>query len=621
MKLRHALLLATIAMLLAACNFTLAQDVTPPPDYVPAAPAPTLGPLYPASAPDALNGAAIYVEKCAACHGDTGLGDGEQGKQLPVKVAPIGLPDFAKKARPSDWFIQVTNGNLDRFMPPFVSLNDQERWDVVAYAFTLHTTPEQIEMGKSLFESNCADCADKFGDLEMMSALSENDLIRIIKEGSGDIPAFGKDFSDAETVAIAIYLRTMTFASPPAPPIAASASETPVSTEAGTPSAETTPVDGTQAEVTPEALPVSGAGNVSGTLENQTGTDLPSAVKVTLSGFEHSVDTTTAPQEIVTLEGIVNTDGTFVFENVAIPENRIFLAKVEVNGLTYQSDFAVVEAGMTELVLPPIVVYATTEDTSALKIESLQMFFDFASGDVAQIFAVYSITNTGTETVIINMGADQIVPFVAFPAGAEKLGYEAAQDSAPFVPTADGFAMPPSETPYGLIAFASIPKAKEIAISQPALLPINALTIFLPEGMDANGDILTDGGIQTIQTTNFHVYTAAGLAKDESFEFILTGEPETTAVNPDVTQNKTLLIGVGAFGIVLILAGVWMFMRDRKRVEEIDEEEDNEDEFDDTESIMDAIIAVDDLHRAGKLSDEAYQHRRTELKNALKRKG
>ena len=88
MKLRHTILLAIIAILLTACNFTLAEDVTPPPDYVPPTPAPTLGPLYPASAPDVSNGAAIYVEKCAACHGDTGLGDGEQGKQLPVTVAP-----------------------------------------------------------------------------------------------------------------------------------------------------------------------------------------------------------------------------------------------------------------------------------------------------------------------------------------------------------------------------------------------------------------------------------------------------------------------------------------------------------------------------------------------------
>jgi hypothetical protein len=119
---------------------------------------------------------------------------------------------------------------------------------------------------------------------------------------------------------------------------------------------------------------------------------------------------------------------------------------------------------------------------------------------------------------------------------------------------------------------------------------------------------------------NFQMYTAGGLDKDKSIDFTLNGAPKNTAVNPDITQNKTLLIGIGAFGVVLILAGVWMFMRDRrKRNEEaVDEEEGGE--FEDSESLMDAIIALDDLHRAGKIPDEAYQQRRNELKDALKKK-
>ncbi|MBK8419255.1 c-type cytochrome [Candidatus Villigracilis saccharophilus] len=100
MKLRHTLILSTIMLLLAACNFTLAEDVTPPPNYVPPTPAATLPPLVPSNAPDVENGALIFAEKCAPCHGDTGLGDGPQGKQLPVSVAALGLPATAQKAIP-----------------------------------------------------------------------------------------------------------------------------------------------------------------------------------------------------------------------------------------------------------------------------------------------------------------------------------------------------------------------------------------------------------------------------------------------------------------------------------------------------------------------------------------
>ncbi|MBC7875972.1 MAG: c-type cytochrome [Anaerolineales bacterium] len=617
MKFHHLFISMTITIFLGACNFTLAEDVTPPPDYVAPSPQPTLGPLYPASAPDISNGEIIYVEKCAPCHGDTGFGDGEQGKQLPVTVAAFALVETAHKASPANWFITVSQGNLERFMPPFDSLNEQQKWDVVSYALTLHTTPEQIELGKSLFAqaSNCADCAEKFSNQKMMSALSANDLFRIIRNGQDDIPAFGINFTDDETFAVAAYLRTLTFATILPTPTTVSVISSPQGAE--TPiSAEITPVDGTQVAATPEAV-IPGVGDVSGTVQNQTGADLPSDAKVILSGFEHAEDPSVGPQEVITIEGIVNADGTYIFQNVEIPENRIYVAKVEVNGLTYQSDVAVVAAGMTELVLPPIILYATTEDFSALRIDSLQIFFDFASEGSAQIFAVYTITNTGDETVIVNMGDKQVVPFIAFPAGAEALGYEASQDSTPFIPTADGFAMPPSDLPYGLIAFASIPKAKEMVISQPALLPIDSLTLLLPEGVEATGDILIDGGMEAIQTSNFHIYTANGVGKGESFDFVLIGEPQNTAVNPDVTQNKTLLFGVGAFGAALILAGIWMFMRDRKSIEEYD---DDENEFDDPESLMDAIIALDDLHRDGKLSDEAYKTRRSELKSTLKRK-
>ena len=71
MKLRFVLIVAfaSLALLLAACNFTMAADVTPPPNYVPPTPVAALGPLFPAQAPSTETGAMIFADKCAACHG------------------------------------------------------------------------------------------------------------------------------------------------------------------------------------------------------------------------------------------------------------------------------------------------------------------------------------------------------------------------------------------------------------------------------------------------------------------------------------------------------------------------------------------------------------------------
>jgi hypothetical protein len=76
------------------------------------------------------------------------------------------------------------------------------------------------------------------------------------------------------------------------------------------------------------------------------------------------------------------------------------------------------------------------------------------------------------------------------------------------------------------------------------------------------------------------------------------------------------LIGAGLLGLALIVAGGWMYLRDRNKAEEIEEEDDHE--FESSQDVLDAIIALDDLHRAGKMPDEAYQKRRAELKDILK---
>jgi len=358
-------------------------------------------------------------------------------------------------------------------------------------------------------------------------------------------------------------------------------------------------------------------GTVSGSIDNQSGIPLPADMEVTLRAMQHGSDMNAGPQEVAKFDGTVNPDGTFIFNNIEVPENRIFIADVTVNGSIYQSGFVIVEAGERFVVIPPITIFESVTDYSVLKVDSLQIYFDFAIEGTAQVFAVYTITNDTGKTVTVTMQNATEIPFVVFPDGAEALGFEATTDTAAFVQTADGFAMPPSTTPYGLIAFSSIVKSEKMDFSQTVLLPVGTVSIFLPEGMDAEGSGLKDEGVQQQQSTNYHVYSAAGLKKDESIKFIVTGKPQGTAVNPNVLQNKTLLIGVGVLGLALVLAGAWLFLRSPKPVEETEQDEEN---LDDPESLMDAIIALDDLHRTGKLTDEAYQKRREELKNALKKK-
>ena len=145
---------ALLGLLSAACS--LAGDVTPPPVLATAQmarPLPTIvatGEVIPPDGPpDLTAGAAIYLDKCAACHGVGGLGDGELAANLEFPPAPLGDPSFARTARPQDWYSVVTLGRIDRLMPGFVSLSDQERWDVVGYALSLSSALEPVALADS----------------------------------------------------------------------------------------------------------------------------------------------------------------------------------------------------------------------------------------------------------------------------------------------------------------------------------------------------------------------------------------------------------------------------------------------------------------------------------------
>jgi mono/diheme cytochrome c family protein len=603
MKLRSTILLVPVACLLTACSFTLAADITPPPDYVSPTPMPTLGALHPTSAPDAQNGAAIFAQNCAPCHGPKGLGDGPQSMQLPVTVPGIGLPEVARSASPAAWFKVVTQGNLDRFMPPFAgALSDQQRWDVIAYALTLHTTPQEIAHGKSLVDANCADCPSKFLDQVKMAAVSEDDLTAIIKNGGDGIPAFGKSYTDDEAQAAAEYLRTLTFAVEPQVAAASTLSGPviPTVTTAGA-----TPASSAQ------ATPSAGVGTVSGRIE------APAAVQanpltVTLHGFDHAADQTSGPQEVLTLSTTAGADGSYTFENVAMPLNRIFLAEVTYEGIPYRSDFEAATANATQVSLPLVKLYETSTDVSLLRLDQLHIVTDFATAGTVEVREIYGFTNPSKNAVVISPDG-KTVPFIRFPQGARNTGFEAGQDSPPFQKSDAGVVAVPSDKPYSIIALFSLPYDKQVEFNQSLGIDTPSTILLVPEGINVKSKQLTDNGLQSMNNNSFQEFVAHDLKSGETLSFSMSGQPRTSPA-AILGAHPQLLIGGGILGLALLGGGFFLYLRDRKR----GQPKSPEAEFESADAVMDSILALDDLHRAGKISDAAYETRRAELKKSLR---
>ena len=164
---KKILLALSFIFVLAACS--LADDVTPPPGFKPQVQS-TLAPSQmpnakvtpvdvsnaaPSSLPSPSLGAALYAKTAPAVTESTAQAMGNSWRRFRFRCPNFTKPDLARTTTPQKWYGAITNGNLDRIMPPWQTLSDSERWNLVSYLYTLSTPPNQIESGRKVYESNC----------------------------------------------------------------------------------------------------------------------------------------------------------------------------------------------------------------------------------------------------------------------------------------------------------------------------------------------------------------------------------------------------------------------------------------------------------------------------------
>jgi mono/diheme cytochrome c family protein/nitrogen fixation-related uncharacterized protein len=225
---------------------------------------------------------------------------------LEIQPSLLGDPAFASGALPSDWYLTVTQGRMERFMPPFVNLSDAQRWDVVAYALSLSVSSDQLEQGALVFQETCVDCHGERGealapavdlrDVALFAKNSLNDFYTVITQGVGSMPALEGALSESERIAAAAYVRTLAFS-----------------------------------EEIEAAEPASGVstGSVYGSIENGTeGAGLPQDLEVTFIAFDGN-------QLVFEEEIPVDADGRFEVHDLEIVPGRIFGALTEYQGVRY----------------------------------------------------------------------------------------------------------------------------------------------------------------------------------------------------------------------------------------------------------------------------------------------
>lgn len=589
-----------LGIVLSGCSFSLASDVTPPPDSQTFSSQGTAVPVdtsdLPIVSPNAQNGAVVYQEKCAPCHGETGMGDGPQSSSLSVDVPALADNEVAQGVRPVEWYQMVTNGNIEQFMPPFKSLDDRTRWDVVAYALSLSMNSTAVEQGKAVYTANCVDCHGDQGqgssqapgwleDPGKLAKVSTMEMASVITSGRGNMPAFQDVLDQTAIISAANYIRWMGFGG-----ANLDLSNTPVQNTA--------------------TLPAFTTITVKGKISLPSDKNFPEAMSVTLLGYD-------GMDQAFELKTEADSNGNFVFENVDNSGSRTLIAATVYEGTTFNSDayHTADETPAAEVDLP-IQVYASTVDTSALKVDRMHIFFDFTTAGYIQVAELFVLNNTGNQVITSAAEGGGILQF-DLPEGAANLQFRDSSLGERYLKTENGFAdtqsIPPGSGTQILFAY-DLPFEKKMTLQIPIPWEADSVVIMVPRGMlDVAGNQIQPMGSSSVQGDNYDFYAAATLEAGSLLDLNLAAN---NSLGGQTGISPNFIIGISTLVVALIGVLIW-YLSDKKR-RKIELEPESILAGGTQETIMDAIIALDDRYKAGEILEEAYHNRRSALKEQLK---
>jgi hypothetical protein len=351
---------------------------------------------------------------------------------------------------------------------------------------------------------------------------------------------------------------------------------------------------------------------------NASGGAIPALLEVTLHGFDEM-------QQTISATTPVNSDGSYIFENVEMPTGRAFITSLEQDGVAYSSDVAMVEAGSTALDLP-ITFFETSTDTSTIAVDRLHLLLEYIEPDILRVVELYVISNSSDKTIIAGEKGSPVLTF-NLPEGASNLQFEDGQLGERYLETPDGFGdtavIRPGMGQHQVVFSYDLPYNRKLQYTQSMPLPVSAAVMLIPEdGLKVKSEQLVDMGVRDVQGVPYRMYSSDQIEAGSDLMMTISGRPGGGSLIPTAGSTTSLVIGLLAFGVALVGVGIWLFRRRSRDVDQAEEETDTEiaeETFpSDTEELLDAILALDDQYQAGELPEGAYRQRRAELKARLK---
>jgi mono/diheme cytochrome c family protein len=575
-------------------------------------PSPTFDPTQvtlPTSPPLARAGGAIYQENCAPCHGTEGRGDGPTAATLPGPATPFADPASIWEKWPVELFHTAKFGRLEKLMPPWQNrLNDDQIWQAVTFAWSLHTSMAEVEQGATLYAQECVQChgvsgagdgpeatgdLPNFGELTYAMNRSQADWQAGWQTAHADL---GDVWSEAEQRAVLEYLRTFSYSPPWV------------------------------------ALYRPGVGALEGAVTQGTpGAPTPAELTATLNAFVNF-------EPAATFTTTLGENGGFRFSELATDSAVAYMVTVDAAGIRYSSDILTFSPQQTTLTTT-IALYETTDDPSGVQIDRLHWIIDSQPGALI-VGQVFRFGSTADRTFVGQpvQGVDvPVTVAMRLPPGAAEITFEngalgerfrqvdnTVYDTAPVIPGAGSRQI--------VMRFVLPHDGGELQLNQEFLYPVNQATLLVAEvgQLKAETADLTFVNREEIQGQSYLLWQAEPLAAHK-VAIQLTGllardEPDPRALQnvPGAATSATMATVIpqletwtpwtlgGMLGVLLFGVLIWSWQQrhgqTRDPVADLRQQRN---------VLLQRIAHLDDRRALQEVDETLWQRERTHLKAQL----
>ena len=547
------------------------------------------GEVAPLQPPDAANGAAIYAQKCVACHGSTGAGDGPRAAQLKAQnkiVANLISPTRRRSVKPSEWHNVITNGRIQNLMPPFSgSLNAQQRWDVQAYVWALGTTSQTISTGKDIFVKQCAACHESGSAprLDNVSKLAQTSLVDLSGGMASGAPHSALQLDEAQRFLLADYVRSLAYVytDPTAIRNAAVSGDGQLLLQAANPALS--PALFANSPVTLRAYDTAGGGEV----------------------FSRTVN--------------LRPDGFVSFDKLPQRPDYFYQAELLHAGVKFfappQQLFTT-----TQVITGLLPVFEVTDKPDAISVPEFYYFVQDVNENGLSIVEVYFFDNKSDKAFVqtVSGGQNRSLHF-SLPDDARNVRFDPPQFANRVTISGTEFfyndLVEPGERTTQVTLLYDLPYRSSKRITHQIDYPVTSLNVLLGE-IKTNGTPLTITGLinkgqKTTPNGNFVLFAAdKPVPAKTALSFEISGQPRAV---PQVGADGAS-VGFGLLALVLALGATGLVFTRTNKVRAAQAQPIKKQR----EQLLQAIAALDADFNDGKLKDEYYQQRRGKLKDELK---